>query len=79
MPARVYDPSAPVLLLDYYDGAPHHENVRLSEHGHFTLYAPAQYLLFQHVELIVDAQARCSRLSGMGKNAGAQDALSHRS
>lgn len=47
----VYDSKAPVCLLDY-DGALHHENVRLGEHGHFTLYAPVQYTLFQHVNLL---------------------------
>jgi hypothetical protein len=51
MPAPVYNPNAPVCLLDY-DGALHHENVRLGENGHFTLDAPLQYVMFQHVALL---------------------------
>jgi hypothetical protein len=51
MPAPVYNANAPVCLLDY-DGALHHENVRLGENGHFTLYAPEQYTMFQHVALL---------------------------
>lgn len=52
MPLPVYDPTRPVLLLDY-DGVAHHENVRFSdETGHFWLDAPERYCLFQHVELL---------------------------
>lgn len=51
--APQYDPSRPVLLLDY-DGLLHHENVRFSEErGHFWLDAPDdRYWLFQHVPLL---------------------------
>ena len=52
MPLPVYDPTAPVLLLDY-DGVAHHENVHFSAAtGHFSLHAPARYTLFQHVPLL---------------------------
>lgn len=51
--APQYDPSRPVLLLDY-DGLLHHENVRFSEErGHFWLDAPDdRYWLFQHGPLL---------------------------
>jgi hypothetical protein len=47
----VYTPKAPMVLLDY-DGALHHENVCVGPHGHFTLYAPERYCMFQHVALL---------------------------
>lgn len=46
-----YNPARPVMLLDY-DGTLHHENVRIGETGHFTLYAPDRYMLFEHVKLL---------------------------
>lgn len=46
-----YDPTAPVLLLGY-DGTLHHESVQLGDRGHFTLHAPVQYTMFQHVALL---------------------------
>lgn len=50
------DDGSPLLYMDF-DGAVHHENVRIGPDGVPALQAPARYRLFQHVQLLEELLA----------------------